>query len=127
MATTSTPRTSPRPRISDKDWEDIATSLIEEGFLLSALELHSELLEAGKELSTLKNFFSNPGNFEQALLTPQFGADIGKNYSFRTLNIARDTGRTPSFSTLDSLELSRYSDDSNRENDERVAGMLVCP
>ena len=80
MATTSTPRTSPRPRISDKDWEDIATSLIEEGFLLSALELHSELLEAGKELSTLKNFFSNPGNFEQALLTPQFGADIGKIY-----------------------------------------------
>ena len=78
MATTSTPRTSPRPRISDKDWEDIATSLIEEGFLLSALELHSELLEAGKELSTLKNFFSNPGNFEQALLTPQFTADIGK-------------------------------------------------
>lgn len=34
-------------------------------------------------------------------------------------------GRTPSFSTLDSLELSRYSDDSNRENDERVAGMLI--
>ena len=79
MATTSTPRTSPRPRITDKDWEDIATSLIEEGFLLSALELHSELLEAGKELSTLKNFFSNPGNFEQALLTPQFNADIGRN------------------------------------------------
>ena len=78
MATTSTPRTSPRPRISDKDWEGIATSLIEEGFLLSALELHSELLEAGKELSILKNFFSNPGNFEQALLTPQFSVDIGK-------------------------------------------------
>jgi len=78
MAATSTPRTSPRPRISDRDWNDIATSLIEEGFLLSALELHSELLEAGKELSALKNFFSNPGNFEQALLTPQFGADIGK-------------------------------------------------
>jgi len=78
MAATSTPRTSPRPRISDKDWEDIPTSLIEEGFLLSALELHSELLEAGKELSTLKNFFSNPGNFEQALIISQFSADIDK-------------------------------------------------
>ena len=44
--------------------------------IISALELHSELLEAGKELSTLKNFFSNSGNFEQALLTPQFGVDI---------------------------------------------------
>jgi len=76
MTVTSTPRTSPRPRISDKDWEDIATSLLEESFLLSALELHSELLEAGKELlSTLKNFFSN---FEQALIIPQFSADIGK-------------------------------------------------
>ena len=48
-----------------------------------------------------------------------------KSNSFRTLRIACDTGRTPSFSTLDSLELSRYSDDSNRENDERVAGILI--
>ena len=53
----------PRPRISDEDWEDIA---IEEGFLLSALELHSELLEAGKELSRRKTFFK-PWKFRPSL------------------------------------------------------------
>lgn len=45
-------------------YSDIATKLINDKLLLTALELHTELLEAGKELRQLKNFFSNPGNFE---------------------------------------------------------------
>ena len=34
--------------------------------------------------------------------------------------------RTSSMSTFDSLELSRFSDDGNRDNDDRVAGVCVC-
>lgn len=35
---------------------------------------------------------------------------------------ALPTDRTSSFSTFDSIELGRYSDDSNRDNEDRVAG-----
>lgn len=45
-------------------YHDIATKLINDKLLLTALELHSELIEAGKELPKLRDFFSNPGNFE---------------------------------------------------------------
>lgn len=51
---------------SREDWHAaFATKLIEDNFLLTALEFHAELAEAGKEVSKLKDFFSNPVNFEQ--------------------------------------------------------------
>ena len=69
------------PRVeSSRDWEDVASSLLEDGFVLTALELHAELLEAGKELATLRNYFSNPGNFESAFPQPPtalLGKDLG--------------------------------------------------
>lgn len=43
---------------------DIASKLINDNLLLTALELHTELIEAGREVPKLKEFFSNPGNFE---------------------------------------------------------------
>lgn len=46
-------------------YEDIATKLLKDHYFLSALELHTELVESGKELPQLREFFSNPGNFEQ--------------------------------------------------------------
>lgn len=45
-------------------YQDIASKLINDRFLLTALELHTELVEGGKELKTLRDYFSNPGNFE---------------------------------------------------------------
>lgn len=45
-------------------YQEIASRLLDDKFLLTALELHTELVEAGKELRLLKDFFSNPGNFE---------------------------------------------------------------
>lgn len=46
-------------------YEDIATKLLKDHYFLTALELHTELVESGKELPQLREFFSNPGNFEQ--------------------------------------------------------------
>lgn len=48
------------------DWDEIADVLLEKRFYLTALELHTELLEGGRENRRLGDFFSNPGNFESA-------------------------------------------------------------
>lgn len=48
-------------------YNDIATKLLNDKFLLTALEYHTELLESGRESKLLKDFFSNPSNFEQHL------------------------------------------------------------
>lgn len=45
-------------------YSDIAAKLLNDKFLLTALELHTELIECGREVKQLKDFFSNPGNFE---------------------------------------------------------------
>lgn len=84
-------------------YNDIATKLLEDRFLLTALELHTELVENGRELKVLRDFFSNPGNFE--------------------LQIQETTSRlsrSGSQVTLDSLDLTRYSEDG-AAGDERVA------
>lgn len=46
-------------------YSDIAAQLLEDKLLLTALELYFELLEVGKDIPKLREFFSNPGNFEQ--------------------------------------------------------------
>ena len=65
---------------SCRDWEEVASALLEDGFVLTALELHAELLESGRELASLRDYFSNPGNFECAFPQPPtalLGADLG--------------------------------------------------
>lgn len=47
-------------------WDAIASKLLKEKLTLTALELHTELVEAGRELPRLRDFFSNPGNFERS-------------------------------------------------------------
>lgn len=62
---------------SEISYGDIATKLINENLLLTALELHTELVEAGREIPKLKEFFSNPGNFEhQAAPRPEISPSI---------------------------------------------------
>ena len=60
--------------------ESVANLLIEKRLVLTALELHTELLERGKEVKELKDYFSNPGNFEQAIPQPlsSIKSDIGE-------------------------------------------------
>nr|XP_058133836.1 RAB11-binding protein RELCH isoform X7 [Dasypus novemcinctus] len=109
----------------------IAAQLLRDQYLLTALELHTELLESGRELPRLRDYFSNPGNFERQSGTPPgvgapgipgascAGAAGGREPS--TTSGGGQLNRAGSISTLDSLDFARYSDDGNRETDERVA------
>ncbi|KAK2504524.1 hypothetical protein MC885_000114 [Smutsia gigantea] len=109
----------------------IAAQLLRDQYLLTALELHTELLESGRELPRLRDYFSNPGNFERQSGTPPglgapgvpgaagVGGAGGREPS--TLSGGGQLNRAGSISTLDSLDFARYSDDGNRETDERVA------
>ncbi|KAF7407686.1 hypothetical protein HZH66_002223 [Vespula vulgaris] len=86
-------------------YEEIATKLLNEKFLLTALELHAELCEAGRELPILKEYFSNPCNFENQNIKPEPYTPMP---------------RSSSQATLDSLDMTRYSEDGTGI-DERVA------
>lgn len=86
-------------------YSDIAEKLIRDKLWLTALELHAELVEAGKEVPKLKEFFSNPNNFEN-----QTRSDL-------VPTIARSSSQA----TLDSLDFTRFSEDGERVNDERIA------
>lgn len=86
-------------------YEEIATKLLNEKFLLTALELHAELCEAGKELPILKDFFANPSHFENQNIKPEPYTSMP---------------RSSSQATLDSLDMTRYSEDGAGV-DERVA------
>ena len=57
--------------------QDVADWLLQESYLLTALEFHTELLESGTDLEILSSFFSNPANFESeavdCLCMPELG------------------------------------------------------
>uniref|UniRef100_A0A4W6FSY5 LisH domain and HEAT repeat-containing protein KIAA1468 n=1 Tax=Lates calcarifer TaxID=8187 RepID=A0A4W6FSY5_LATCA len=105
----------------------IAAQLLRDQYILTALEFHTELLEAGRELPRLRDYFSNPGNFERQSGTPPAKDQVlGPGGPLimtvgRLLCGGKRINRAGSISTLDSLDFARYSDDGNRESDERVA------
>ncbi|XP_069561637.1 RAB11-binding protein RELCH homolog isoform X3 [Brachyistius frenatus] len=109
-ATTSAMAGSAETRVSV---DVIAAQLLRDQYILTALEFHTELLEAGRELPRLRDYFSNPGNFERQSGTPPAKDQV--------LGPGGPLNRAGSISTLDSLDFARYSDDGNRESDERVA------
>ncbi|XP_075226057.1 RAB11-binding protein RELCH homolog [Lycorma delicatula] len=86
-------------------YSEIANKLLRDKFFLTALELHTELVESGREIPRLKEFFSNPGNFETHTSSQNF------------LSMHRSLSQA----TLDSLDLTRFSEDGERGVDERVA------
>ena len=46
-------------------YQEISDRLLQDGYLLTALELHIELEERGKSIKTLKEYFENSSNFEK--------------------------------------------------------------
>ncbi|XP_078462530.1 RAB11-binding protein RELCH homolog isoform X1 [Lampetra planeri] len=107
----------------------VAAQLLRDQLLLTALELHSELLERDQELPRLRDFFSNPGNFErpglQSQQQQQQQVQQQQQQQQHHLQLSvqpTHLHRAGSLTTLDSLDFARYSDDGNRDVDERVAG-----
>lgn len=72
-------------------YSEIAAKLIRDRLWLTALELHAELVEGGKEVRQLKEFFSNPVNFE----------------SQSRMEYLPGIPRSASQATLDSLDMTR--------------------
>ncbi|KAJ7374863.1 hypothetical protein OS493_005216 [Desmophyllum pertusum] len=98
------------PRLSASDFDIFAEKLLTHELLLTALELHTELVEVGLEIPRLRDFFSNPGNFERQYQT------VSTRDAFSPL-----MPRTSSIATIDSLDdYARYSDEGARD-DEKVA------
>ncbi|KAK3085392.1 hypothetical protein FSP39_002678 [Pinctada imbricata] len=85
--------------------DTVAAKLLKDNFYLTALEFYTELAETGRELPRLRDYFSNPGNFERTK----------DDFSSTSLH------RTSSIQTFDSLDFARYSDDGAGQVDERVA------
>ena len=54
--------------VEGTSFDQIALKLLKENFVLTALEFHTELVESGRELPRLRDFFSNPANFERTKL-----------------------------------------------------------
>ncbi|XP_035825823.1 RAB11-binding protein RELCH, partial [Aplysia californica] len=95
----------PKSDSMDITWDSIAAKLLRDNYILTALELYTEFIESGRELPRLRDYFSNPGNFERTK----------EDTPSPTLP------RTSSVQTFDSLDFARYSDDGERQVDERVA------
>ncbi|XP_054716426.1 RAB11-binding protein RELCH homolog [Uloborus diversus] len=92
--------------LKESSLDKLATKLLKHNFILTALEFHTELVESGRELPRLRDYFSNPGNFEKHL---------------QETDTSPVLPRTSSVQTFDSLDFTRYSDDGERQVDERVA------
>jgi len=87
--------------------EQIGEILLENKMMLSSLELYTECMERGIELQNLRDFFSNPTNFES-----QMEAQVnGSLYKMGSL------------SSFDSFEIGQQqlSDDSRLQTEDRVA------
>ena len=79
-----------------------------------------ELLESGRELGRLRDFFSNPANFERAsaAAAARNPATIGGGSSPSS---PPRLARAASVQTFDSIDFARYSDDGERAESDRVA------
>ena len=59
------PESEPKPESTGITLDTVAAKLLKDNFILTALELHTELVESGRDLPRLRDFFSNPSNFER--------------------------------------------------------------
>lgn len=61
----SPPTIQIRSENTDISWDSIASKLLRDNYILTALELYTEFIESGRDLPRLRDYFSNPGNFER--------------------------------------------------------------
>jgi hypothetical protein len=101
--------------------DQIASILLKQNFVLTALEFHTELAETGRELPRLKDYFSNPANFEQPIAQQQqYSHHSQSQFYSGTASLSNSSynnagfyplHKASSIQTFDSLDLTRYSDD----------------
>ncbi|OTF76235.1 lisH domain and HEAT repeat-containing protein KIAA1468-like, partial [Euroglyphus maynei] len=126
----STEATAKESELSNIDSETeifdrIASKLLRSGFLLTALELHAELVERGKESSRLRDYFDNPHNFEKHFDISPTNRPSTSNEMMTTTMFPKNVSiePTPSENTFDSLDSTHYSDEDLERHigDERIA------
>ena len=109
--------------------DQIASCLLKQNYILTALEFHTELAENGRELPRLRDFFSNPANFEQP---NQSNSTTNSTFQYQNSTTGGASSssagfyplhRASSIQTFDSLDLTRYSDDvdTNKFQDDKIA------
>ena len=106
----STPESIPEAKGITCD--QVAAKLLKERLILSALELHTELLESGRELPRLRDFFSNPANFERTKPSDLTSPGLRKRACFAIFimkmhGVARYTDVITPHSNVTTLYLSR--------------------
>jgi hypothetical protein len=118
-------------------YDTVAKFLLKSRFYLTALEFYTELLENGYDLPRLREYFSNPANFEGSSST-----SVNKQSSFiRNLNHYADDSvslggggngdylfRTSSSQTFDSTSIdniTRYSEDIDWNNGNGSGGAMT--
>jgi len=119
-------------------YDTIAKFLLKNRFYLTALEFYTELLENGYDLPRLREYFSNPANFEGSSST-----SITKQSPYiRNLNHFTDDSvslgggggngdylfRTSSSQTFDSTSIdniTRYSEDIDWNNGNGSGGAMT--
>ena len=105
--------------------DQIASTLLKQNFILTALEFHTELAETGRELPRLRDFFSNPANFEQQQQCGSSSFSSNNIYSYNGSsggNGFYPLHKASSIQTFDSLDLTRYSDDVGENKfDDKIA------
>lgn len=108
--------------------DQVAYYLLKQNFILTALELHTELAETSREVPRLRDFFSNPANFEQhtAMASSLSGSSNAAQIPLPTNSSGGafyPLHKASSIQTFDSLDLTRYSDDAdqNKFQDDKIA------
>lgn len=95
-------------------FDRIANKLLRSGLILTALELHAELIERNKESARLREYFDNPHNFEKHF--------DNSSITKPTFDTIKNVERSPSERTFDSLDFTHNSDDDiEKQGDERIA------
>lgn len=118
--------TSSSLNIDVEVFDRIANKLLKSGLYLTALELHAELSERGKELPRLREYFDDAKNFEKCTsttVTSKNRQDLGGTSGMSNLLVPRSlTPHTSSDQTFDSFDFTHYSDeDLERPGDEKIA------
>lgn len=120
-------------------YDTIAKFLLKNRFYLTALEFYTELLENSYDLPRLREYFSNPANFEGSSSTAMMKQSPYirnlNHYADDSISLGGGAGgngdylvRTSSNQTFDSTSIdniTRYSEDIDGNNGNSSAGAMT--